>query len=107
MFCFLPQFVTFLVGVVAAGQAAEYTLAGLTGPPDQNVVKLHLVAGETEVLEGSCYQWFHLKGFKQSGQTYEIWALVDRWPKGVQQLTRPELKHRLARLERKIRRRSV
>jgi len=80
VFCFLPQFVTLLVGVAATGQAAEYALAGLTEPPDQNVVKLHLAAGETEILEGLSYQWFHLKGFKQNGETHEIWALVDRWP---------------------------
>ena len=76
----LAQVVTSLMGVAHPGQSAEYALAGLAEPPDQNVVKLSMTIGDTEVHEDVSYQWIHLRGLKQNGQTYSVWMLVDQWP---------------------------
>ncbi len=76
----LAQIVTTLAGAAIPGQGAEYALIGLTEPPDQNVVKLYITIGDTEIHEGTTYQWIHLRGLKQNGQSYAVWALVDGWP---------------------------
>ncbi len=44
------------------------------------MVKLHLALGDMEILNGFQYQWVHLKGVKQNGESYALWALVDNWP---------------------------
>ena len=63
-----------------SGQTAEYVLAGPNDVPAQNVVKLILAIGDKEIIEGSSYQWVHLKAFKQNGKIYALWALLDAWP---------------------------
>ena len=65
---------------ITPGGSAKYTLAGLENPPAQNVVRISITTGDTEIRDGFPYFWIYLKGEKKNGQAYEMWALVDRWP---------------------------
>ncbi len=72
-----------LVGAIpfgSPGQSAHYTVTGLFDPPDQNVVEFSITLGNTEFQADVRYQWIHLKGVKQNGQSYTMSALVDGWP---------------------------
>lgn len=65
---------------IRPGQTAEYTLSDLSNPPAQNVVKITITIGDTAHCNGFSYQWIYLKGLKQNGETYAVWALVDNYP---------------------------
>lgn len=62
------------------GQSAHYEITGLSDPSDQNVVQFKITLGDVEIRNSISYQWIHLDGIKQNGQTYTMSALIDGWP---------------------------
>ncbi len=63
-------------------------------------VEMDEVQGHVELAKS--FEWHHKDLDQAADWTQRALALVARWPKGLQALARPELAHRLTRLERKI-----
>jgi uncharacterized protein YprB with RNaseH-like and TPR domain len=67
-------------------------------------VELDDVHGHVELAK---YHEWHTGELEQAAQwTRQALALVERWPRGLQKLAAPDLRHRLNRLETKLERRS-
>lgn len=64
------------------------------------VVEMDSVRGHVELAKH--HEWYTGKLEQAADWTRQALSLTERWSRATQQMTRPELEHRLARLERKL-----